>query len=537
MMNKKGFTTVELLVSFTLVSIIVFFLFEIIFALKDIYVSSGIKTKLLTKQATISEIINDDFTSLNLLYADKCDSSDPNVDKEVCINFAFQDITKQLVVDRENGTITWGSISTNLISGSEFGNIKITKENLVHAEDTETLNGILTINIPIYHKLLEGQDFGININYQYNSNKVSLANINVSDIVDAEKKVYLILDEDIKFKGVNYIDPGYFVVDTTTGQAITDPTELSKLVKVTGEVGDELGETYYLTYTIYDMNNNIMSQATRSVTVLASEYTYELTSSVETLNIPIAGTYKIEAWGASGGGTTIMKGKGGYTSGTFKLTTLDKLYIAVGGQGTTGTSNTAAVGGYNGGGDSGTSTSDYASSGGGASDIRLNTNTLSSRILVAGGGGGGGSRNDSTATCNGGAGGGTTAGIGSCSAASYIGGAGTSGAGGAAATYTTNIITLPTAGVIGVGGRGASYQNVTVTSSAGGGGGGYYGGGGGSRYGGGGGGSSFCDSVAATTCDTLSLGTSSFPATDGTNYENGHVGNGYVKITLLSIAS
>ena len=73
-MNKRGFTTVELLVSFTLVSVIVFFLFEIIFVLKDLYVSAGIKTKLLTKQAVISEIINDDFTSLTLLYADKCAS-------------------------------------------------------------------------------------------------------------------------------------------------------------------------------------------------------------------------------------------------------------------------------------------------------------------------------------------------------------------------------------------------------------------------------------------------------------------------------
>ncbi len=536
-MNKKGFTTVELLVSFTLVSIIVFFLFEIIFVLKDLYVSSGIKTKLLTKQAVISEMINDDFTSLTLVYADKCASSDANADKEVCINFAFQDITKQLVVDRENGTITWGNITTALISGSEFGNIKINKDTLVHAEDTETLNGILTINIPIYHKIIEGEDFGININYQYNSNSVSLANINVSDIVDAEKKVYLILDEDIKFQNVDYIDPGYFVVDTTTGQVITDAAELSNLVKITGEVGNELGETYYLTYTIYDMNNGIMSQATRSVTVLASEYTYQMTGDVKTLNIPIAGTYKIETWGASGGGTTIMKGRGGYTSGTFKFSTLDTLYIAVGGQGTTGISNTAAVGGYNGGGDSGVSTSDYASSGGGASDVRLNSNSLSSRIIVAGGGGGGGSRNDSTATCNGGAGGGTTAGIGTCSAESYIGGAGTPTAGGAAATYNTNIITSPTSGKIGLGGNGASYQNVTVTSSAGGGGGGYYGGGGGSRFGGGGGGSSFCNSSAATTCDTLALGTDSFPTIDGKNYETGHIGNGYVKITLISMAS
>lgn len=536
-MNKKGFTTVELVVSFTLVSIIVFFLLEIIFVLKDLYVSSGIKTKLLTKQAVLSENLNDDFTSLQLIYASKCSEADANYDKEVCINFGFKNVQKQLIVDRENNSITWGNLKTVLINGSEIGNIKISKETLVNVNDATTLNGILSIDIPIYHKLVEKENFGIKINYQYNSNVVSLSNINVSDIVDAEKKIYLINDEDIKFKDVDYIDSGYYVVDNTSGTVITDQTELDNLVKITGEVGNEVGETYYLTYTIYDMNNNVMSQATRSITVLASEYTFELKGSTETLKIPISGTYKIEAWGASGGGTTIMKGRGGYSSGTIKLTTLDTLHITVGGEGTTGLSGTAATGGYNGGGDSGVSTSNYASSGGGASDIRLNSTSLSSRILVAGGGGGGGSRNDSTATCNGGAGGGATAGIGTCSAASYLGGAGTPTAGGAAATYTDNIITLATAGTFGNGGNGASYQNGSATSSAGGGGGGYYGGGGGSRYGGGGGGSSYCNNSTLTTCDTLANGTDSFPTTSGNSYENGHTGNGYVKITLISITS
>jgi hypothetical protein len=404
-------------------------------------------------------------------------------------------------------------------------------------QDADTYNGILTIDVPIYHNLIEKQNFGIKVNYQYNSNKVSLANINTTNIVDAEKQVYLLNNTDIKFKDVDYSDPGYFVVDKTSGQVITDKTQLASIVKITGAVGNEVGKTYYLTYTIYDMNNSVMSQATRSVTVLASQYTYDLRNQIESFAVPIDGTYKIETWGASGGGTTIMKGKGGYASGTFKLTKLDTLYINVGGQGTTGLVDTVAAGGYNGGGDSGKSSSDYASSGGGATDVRLNSKSLYSRVLVAGGGGGGGSRNDSTSTCYGGAGGGNVAGIGQCSAASYLGGAGTQSAGGVAATYTDYIITLPTAGTIGIGGNGASYKNGSVTSSAGGGGGGYYGGGGGSRFGGGGGGSGYCNSASAISCDKNNNGTESFPATNGTGYEIGHIGNGYAKITLISITT
>ena len=160
-MNKKGFTTVELVVSFTLVSIIVFFLLEIIFVLKDLYVSSGIKTKLLTKQAVLSENLNDDFTSLQLIYASKCSEADANYDKEVCINFGFKNVQKQLIVDRENNSITWGNLKTVLINGSEIGNIKISKETLVNVNDATTLNGILSIDIPIYHKLVEKENFGI----------------------------------------------------------------------------------------------------------------------------------------------------------------------------------------------------------------------------------------------------------------------------------------------------------------------------------------------------------------------------------------
>ena len=45
MKTKKGFTTVELLVSITLVTVIVFFLIELIFVMKNIFTDSGIRTK------------------------------------------------------------------------------------------------------------------------------------------------------------------------------------------------------------------------------------------------------------------------------------------------------------------------------------------------------------------------------------------------------------------------------------------------------------------------------------------------------------
>ena len=58
MTKKNGFTTVELIVTFTLVSVITYFLLEIIIVLKNIYSDSGIRTNVLTQQALLSEKIN-----------------------------------------------------------------------------------------------------------------------------------------------------------------------------------------------------------------------------------------------------------------------------------------------------------------------------------------------------------------------------------------------------------------------------------------------------------------------------------------------
>ena len=100
------------------------------------------------------------------------------------------------------------------------------------------------------------------------------------------------------------------------------------------------------------------------------------------------GTYLLETWGAEGAaGKSRYKengnykylytegGRGGYSKGTLTLTNTNITYIYVGGQT-----------GFNGG---GISDDSMYGSGGGASDIRLGTDSLYARVIVAGGGGGG----------------------------------------------------------------------------------------------------------------------------------------------------
>ena len=128
----------------------------------------------------------------------------------------------------------------------------------------------------------------------------------------------------------------------------------------------------------------------------------------QSLVIPTTGYYKLEVWGASGGGP--CKGYGGYSSGVIKLDKDKELFINVGGSGTNGTSAQKGLGGYNGGGSGGKGYENYSagSGGGGATSIALVSGTLSSleqykgnlsqdgtyyvseKILIVSGGGAGG---------------------------------------------------------------------------------------------------------------------------------------------------
>ncbi len=110
---------------------------------------------------------------------------------------------------------------------------------------------------------------------------------------------------------------------------------------------------------------------------------------------PATGTYKIELWGAQGGNLAtgvesyLTGGNGGYSVGNILLHKDDVLYIYVGENGIANGNVT-----FNGGGASAAYDGNCAS-GGGATDVRLDNgnwdefNSLKSRIMVAGGGAGG----------------------------------------------------------------------------------------------------------------------------------------------------
>lgn len=164
-------------------------------------------------------------------------------------------------------------------------------------------------------------------------------------------------------------------------------------------------KTYYFKKCVTN-NANTTACSTVSNKITAGQvYNYAYTGSVQSLKIPYTGTYKLEVWGAQGGGNNIyIGGKGGYSVGNINLNKNDNLYVVVGQHGDfTTTRYTTLPRTYNGGGSAtGTFTADvnsieYRGSGGGATHIATASGILSSLsnnknsiLIVAGGGGGAG---------------------------------------------------------------------------------------------------------------------------------------------------
>lgn len=326
------------------------------------------------------------------------------------------------------------------------------------------------------------------------------------------------------------LDAGYLKEiskDGSVGAHITNPEtnenldDMSIVVYINSKNPTDINDQYIGTYV------SIFKDAAWCNTIVNSTM-YAYTGEEQQFVASQSGYYKLQVWGAQGGyqSTASIGGKGGYAEGIIHLDKDEVLYVYVGGDGNSG----GLDGGYNGGG-----AGINFKGGGGATDIRVEGNTLYNRIIVAGGGGSGG-RAGSMDGGAGGAGGGID-GI-PCSGCGYDGG-GTQTAGGSElAGFGYGEAARNTNGCGGIDGSG---------------GGGWYGGSAGTHgllcFGdqGGSGGSAFAydgtnvvpDGYSVTEhflTHTLLLSGNSpdIPTYDNTGTMTGNIGHGVARITFVS---
>lgn len=161
MKNNKGFTTIELVVSFALIAVMMLLLFELVLYIKGLYLTSGIKTELLTKQGLMSTKLNDDLMNNEVTELTNC-----GVD---CLDITYNGtVTKRLIIDSVNGIYRYDSYATNLIHDSKFGVPTVIFDVVYDAEANE-YDSYFMIKVPISHKLYNGEDFGVIAVYQFDS--------------------------------------------------------------------------------------------------------------------------------------------------------------------------------------------------------------------------------------------------------------------------------------------------------------------------------------------------------------------------------
>lgn len=246
----------------------------------------------------------------------------------------------------------------------------------------ENNSNIVFGNIPIYETSHVGDAYDCDVNgdgeYDQNNERFYF----LSDYFDTDTQKYnnsravLIYYTNVHNGTINATNTSAY----TTGTTVIPETLYSEMPS-----NEQWSESPLLV-----MARNIISAS--GVEPFIKEYKY--TGDVQTFTAYFPGTYKIELWGAQGGGTdTSPGGKGAFTVGTINLDKNDTLYIYVGEKGKSNASTTNP-GGYNGGGYSGNDGGSQSYGGGGATDVRLVSGSwndatgLKSRIMVAAGGGG-----------------------------------------------------------------------------------------------------------------------------------------------------
>lgn len=145
-MNKKGFTLVELITTFSLTAVLVVLLLNIVLIIKNIYVKYEIKSEMLIRQGNLSTYVNERIINGELASYNKDNNT---------FTFTMNDGDIH-ILKVENNTITFDDFVYSLSSDTIIGDIV--------APSTWT-SGFLQIKVPIKHKLYPEDDFGLNIVY------------------------------------------------------------------------------------------------------------------------------------------------------------------------------------------------------------------------------------------------------------------------------------------------------------------------------------------------------------------------------------
>ena len=209
-MKNKGFTTIELITSFTLASVIMIILFNIVLILKDNLSKVNTKTNMLIEKDNLSYNINKRFKDKEISSVTTCEDGDK------CYLFTYSDDTSdKLIYSNTDKTITFNNYTFNIIDG-------ILVEDPIVTEHHDTMsstkyNGYFIINVPIS---LDNKDYSIKVVKYFNTDSLVI-DIGGDYYYDKEGNRYTKV-EYIEATGEQYIDT----------KVLTEQSDMSQVASI-----------------------------------------------------------------------------------------------------------------------------------------------------------------------------------------------------------------------------------------------------------------------------------------------------------------
>ena len=204
-MNKKGFTTIELITSFTLASIIMIILFNIILIMKDNLSRVSAMTNTLVEKDNLSYNINKRLKDKELASLTMCSEGDK------CYLFTYSDSTSdKLVYSITDKTITFNNYTFEITDDMNVEAPTITEH--YDTMSSTTFNGYFILNIPI---TVDGKDYSIKVNKHFNTDSVMVEL--GSYYYDNERNRYTPV-EYLESTGTQYINTLYYPDENTNAK-------------------------------------------------------------------------------------------------------------------------------------------------------------------------------------------------------------------------------------------------------------------------------------------------------------------------------
>ena len=163
-MKKNGFTTVELIASFSIASSIMLLLFNVVIIMKGNLSTINSKTNLLVSKDNLSYNINKKLQEKELSSLTTC------ADGSICYLFTYSDSTSdKLIYDSTNNSITFNNYTFEISDDMTLGTMEITEH--YDTMSSTNYNGYFIINIPL---TLDSKDYSINILHYFNTANLSI---------------------------------------------------------------------------------------------------------------------------------------------------------------------------------------------------------------------------------------------------------------------------------------------------------------------------------------------------------------------------